>query len=96
MAAVPRQSITVYFNPIVNISVNTILILLSIAEDLPPINQRIVRASGLEFAIAQEMNTAVTPPHQNNANGILSTLLSALFADRLSTKAVPQRCGDVL
>jgi hypothetical protein len=96
MAAVPRQLITVYFNQIVNISVNTDLIILLITEDLPPINQCIVRAPGLEFAIAQEMNTAVTHPHQYNATGILSTSLFALFAGKLSTNAVPQRCGHVL
>ena len=96
MAAVPWQLITVYFNQIVNISVNTNPIILSIADDPPPINQRIVRASGLEIAIAEEVNTTVTHPHQDNASGVLSTGLSALFAGKLSTKAVLQRCGHVL
>jgi hypothetical protein len=96
MAAVPRQLITVYFNRIVNISVNTSRVLLSITEDPPPNNQRTVRASGLEFAIAQEMIIAMTHPHQNKDIGILLTTLSALFAGKLSTKAVPQGYGHVL
>jgi hypothetical protein len=38
------------------------------------------------------MDTAVIHLHQNNASAILSTLLSAWFSGKLSTKAVP---GDV-
>jgi hypothetical protein len=96
MAAASRQSISVDLDQIVNISVNTNAIILFIADDFLPINQCIARSCGLKVAIAEEVNTNVTHPHQNNANGILSTILSAPFSGRLSTKAVPQRCSHVL
>ena len=57
-----------------------------------PISQRIVRASGLEVAIAQEVHTAVTHPHQDNAKRIVDNIVCT-FAGKLSTRAVPQRCG---
>jgi type II secretory pathway component HofQ len=60
------------------------------------INQIIAEQVGLELAIAEEVNTTVTYPHQNNASGVLSTILSAPLSGGLGTKAMPQRCADVL
>jgi hypothetical protein len=62
----------------------------------PAINQCMSGHPGLEFAIAQEAIITMTHPHQNNAYRILSTIVSASFSSKLGTKAVPQRCGDVL